>query len=103
MDWHDIDPGKPQQNAFIESFNGSLRDECLNEEMFDSLDDARRKLVLWRYDDNNPLGTSLRNALPGSGHAAFIARKSNTRPRPARLPKPTTKTMKTRPANSRYE
>ena len=51
--WHYIDPGKPQQNAFIESFNGSLRDELLNEEMFDSLDDARRKLALWRYDYNN--------------------------------------------------
>jgi len=31
VDWHYIDPGKPQQNAFIESFNGSLRDELLNE------------------------------------------------------------------------
>ena len=62
MDWHDIDPGKLQQNAFIESFNGSLRDECLNEDMFESLDDARRKLALWRYDDNNPHGTLLRNA-----------------------------------------
>jgi putative transposase len=53
VDWHYIDPGKPQQNAFIESFNGSLRDELLNEEMCDSLDDARRKLALWRYDYNN--------------------------------------------------
>ena len=53
VDWHDIDPGKPQQNAFISSFNGSLRDELMNEEMFDSLDDARRKLALWRYDYNN--------------------------------------------------
>ena len=53
VDWHYIDPGKPQQNAFIESFNGSLRDELLNEEMFDSLADARRKLALWRYDYNN--------------------------------------------------
>lgn len=52
MPWHYIDPGKPQQNAFIESFNGSLRDELLNEEIFDSLDDARRKLALWRYDYN---------------------------------------------------
>ena len=43
----------PQQNAFIESFNGSLRDAFLNKEMFDSLNDARRKLALWRYDDNN--------------------------------------------------
>jgi putative transposase len=50
VDWHYIDPGKPQQNAFIESFNGSLRDALLNEEMFDNLDDARRKLALWRYD-----------------------------------------------------
>ena len=53
VDWHYIDPGKPQQNAFIESFNGSLRDELLNEEMFNSLDDARRKLALWHYDYNN--------------------------------------------------
>ncbi|WP_138069739.1 IS3 family transposase [Sulfitobacter sp. EhC04] len=53
VEWHYIDPGKPQQNAFIESFNGSLRDELLNEEMFDSLDDARRKLALWRYDYND--------------------------------------------------
>ena len=53
VDWHYIDPGKPHQNAFIESFNSSLRDELLNQEMFDSLEDARRKLALWRYDYNN--------------------------------------------------
>ena len=53
LDWHYIDPGKPQQNAFIESFNGSLRDDFLNEEMFESLDDARWKLALWCYDYNN--------------------------------------------------
>jgi putative transposase len=52
VEWHYIDPGKPQQNSYIESFNGSLRDECLNEEIFDSLDDTRRKLGLWRYDYN---------------------------------------------------
>jgi len=51
--WHYIDPGKPQQNAFIESFNGSIRDELLNEEIFDSLDDARRKLAMWHYDYNH--------------------------------------------------
>ncbi len=43
-------PGKPTDNGFIEPFNGCLRDELLNEEMFDSLEDARRKLALWRYD-----------------------------------------------------
>ena len=53
VEWHYIDPGKPQQNGFIESFNGSLRDECLNEEIFDTLADARRTLALWRYDYNN--------------------------------------------------
>lgn len=50
--WHYIDPGKPQQNAFIESFNGSLRDELLNENISETLDDARRKIALWRYDYN---------------------------------------------------
>ena len=52
-EWHYIDPGKPQQNGFVESFNGSLRDALLNEEWFDSRDDARKKLALWRYDYNN--------------------------------------------------
>jgi putative transposase len=63
--WHYIDPGKRQQNAFIESFYGSLRDELLNEEIFDTLGDARQKLALWRYDYNNVrLHSSLRNQTP---------------------------------------
>ena len=53
VEWHYIGPGKPQQNAYIQSFNGSLRDACLNEEIFDSLADARHKLALWRPDYNN--------------------------------------------------
>ena len=52
VNWHYIAPGKPTQNAFIESFNGRLRDELLNEEVFASLADARRKLAIWRYDYN---------------------------------------------------
>ncbi len=72
VDWHYIDPGKPQQNAFIESFNGSLRDELLNEEMFDSLDDARRKLALWRYDYNNVRPhSSLGNKTPAEARRAL--------------------------------
>jgi putative transposase len=47
-----IRPGKPVQNAFIESFNGRLRDECLNGEVFFSLTDAREKLENWRRDYN---------------------------------------------------
>ena len=41
IEWHYIAPGKPQQNAFVESFNGRLRDECLNETLFTSLAHAR--------------------------------------------------------------
>ena len=44
INWHYIAPGKPQQNGFIESFNGKLRDECLNETLFDTLCDARKTL-----------------------------------------------------------
>ena len=51
--WHYITPGKPTENAFIESFNGRLRDECLNEEAFDSLAHARRVLARWRHDYNH--------------------------------------------------
>ena len=47
-----IRPGKPVENGYIESFNGRLRDECLNGEMFFSLVDARDKLEHWRRDYN---------------------------------------------------
>jgi putative transposase len=52
VDWHYIDPGKPVQNAFIESFNGRLRDELLNETTFTSLTQARAVLEEWRRDYN---------------------------------------------------
>ena len=45
-------PGKPTDNPFIESFNGSFRDECLNSHWFLSLDDAREKIELWREEYN---------------------------------------------------
>lgn len=47
-----IRPGKPVENGFIESFNGRLRDECLNVEMFFTLDDVREKLTRWQEDYN---------------------------------------------------
>jgi len=50
--WHYIAPGKPTQNAFIESFNGRLRDELLNETLFRSLDHARLALAEWKDDYN---------------------------------------------------
>ena len=48
-------PGKPTDNAFIESFNGKFRAECLNAHWFMSLDDARRKCEAWRRDYNEEL------------------------------------------------
>jgi len=53
VSWHYIAPGKPTQNAFIESFNGRLRDELLNETLFVSLADARVVLSDWRNDYND--------------------------------------------------
>ncbi len=50
--WHYIAPGKPTQNALIESFNGKLRDECLNETLFRSLVEARETLEAWQEDYN---------------------------------------------------
>lgn len=47
-----IRPGRPMENGSIESFNGRLRDECLNGELFLSLVDAREKLEAWRRDYN---------------------------------------------------
>jgi len=53
VEWHYIAPGKPQQNAFIESFNGSFRDECLNETLFSSLSQARLQITKWKEDYNS--------------------------------------------------
>jgi putative transposase len=51
-----IEPGKPVQNCFIESFNGTFRDECLNEHWFTSLEDAEEKILGWwrRYNEERP-------------------------------------------------
>jgi putative transposase len=52
VEWHHIAPGRPQQNALVESFDGRLRDECLNEHVFGSLAEARRPIEAWRDDHN---------------------------------------------------
>ena len=59
-----IQPGKPAQNAYAESFNGRLRDECLNANWFTSLSDARRKIESWRQDYNELRPHSSLNYLP---------------------------------------
>jgi putative transposase len=53
VDWHYIAPGKPMQNGFVESFNGRMRDECINEHLFDSLCHARNLIAKWRTDFNH--------------------------------------------------
>jgi len=49
---HFIDPGKPTQNAIVESFNGKFRDACLNEHWFIDIQDARRTIEAWRIHFN---------------------------------------------------
>jgi len=50
VEWHYIQPGKPQQNGFVESFNGSFGDECLNETLFSTLSEAKMKITAWKDD-----------------------------------------------------
>ncbi|WP_433934507.1 IS3 family transposase [Brevundimonas diminuta] len=52
VDWRYIAPGKPTQNGFVESFNGRMRDELLNESLFFGLDHARQKVAAWALDYN---------------------------------------------------
>jgi putative transposase len=69
IEWHYIAPGKPQQNAFVESFNGRLRDELLNETLFVSLDHAREVLADWRDDYNTVRPHSAIGNLPPAIYA----------------------------------
>src|SRR5690606_32838005 len=52
VEWHYIAPGKPMQNGYVESFNGRMRDELLNESLFFGLDHARRAIADWVEDFN---------------------------------------------------
>ena len=79
IDWHYIAPGKPTQNAFVESFNGRLRAECLNETLFASLSHARAVLTAWKHDYNHHRPHSAHGGVPpvefaekaGMGHAPY--------------------------------
>jgi putative transposase len=52
LQWHTIQPGRPMENGYVESFNGRFRDECLNENWFSDLADARDKITQWKRDYN---------------------------------------------------
>lgn len=82
-----IEPGKPVQNAYIESFIGRLRDQCLNEHWFLSLADARRIIEAWRVDYNTVRPhSSLENATP----AEFARRVGALRSTGGFAPRPVT-------------
>lgn len=67
---HFIQPGKPVQNAFIESFNGKFRDECLNDHWFTSLQQAREVIANWRIDYNEVRTHSSCGRIPPAQFAA---------------------------------
>ena len=72
VEWHYIAPGKPMQNGFVESFNGRLRDELLNETLFSSLGEARHEIALWQHDYNHHRPHSGIGNIPP---AEFVAQK----------------------------
>jgi len=97
--WHYIAPGKPTQNAFIESFNARLRDELLNETLFTSLAQARAVLNAWKDDYNNtrphsalgnftPTEFAARSA-PGPQRGGALRYTMGSAPRPVAPPSPT--------------
>ena len=71
--WHYIAPGKPTQNAFVESFIGKFRDECLNEEVFAGLAEARAVIERWRRDYNR--------VRPHSAHGGLTPEAAHLRAR----------------------
>ena len=71
IDLRFIQPGKPTQNAYVESFNGKFREECLDTHWFTTLDDARREIESWRIDYNDVRPhTSLEDRTPSEFAAA---------------------------------
>jgi len=79
---HFIDPGKPVQNAFIESFNGKFRDECLNQNWHTSLEDARRMIEAWRVDYNTVRPHSSLGYQTPEAYAAEVAARPASPPTP---------------------
>lgn len=72
-----IEPGKPNQNAYVEAFNGRLRDECLNEHWFTSLAHARSVIEAWRRDYNESRPKKDLGGLPPAAYAAKLALRAS--------------------------
>jgi transposase InsO family protein len=75
-----IEPGKPNQNAYVESFNGRLRDECLNEHWFTSLAHARTVIETWRREYNEERPKKSLGGLTPAQYAKQLAIKAITMP-----------------------
>ena len=98
IEWHYIAPGKPTQNAFIESFNGKLRDELLNDTIFASLADARVALASWKTGYNTvrphsglgnvPPTTFAQLSAPGMQRDGTLELSRGSAPRPVAHPSP---------------
>ena len=76
-----IEPGKPNQNAYVESFNGRLRDECLNEHWFTSLAHARTVIEAWRREYNEERPKKSLGGLTPAQYAKQLALKAVTMPK----------------------
>lgn len=105
VDWHYIAPGKPMQNGFIESFNGRLRDELLNETLFSSLPQARAAVANWCLDYNT---TRPHSQLGWQTPTAFASTFTSRRPLARRFatstaPEPVTSPARTGSTTARSE
>jgi putative transposase len=72
IEWHYIAPGRPMQNGFVESFNGRMRDELLNETLFRSLDHARSVIARWAEDYNTARPHSALDYRTSAAYAANL-------------------------------
>ena len=73
-----IEPGKPNQNAYVESFNGRLRDECLNEHWFTSVAHARMVIEGWRRDYNEQRPKKHLGGVPPAVYALRLSSLANS-------------------------
>ena len=73
-----IEPGKPNQNAYVESFNGRLRDECLNEHWFTSIAHAKVVIEDWRRDYNEKRPKKSLGGLTPASNAKQMSEKAPT-------------------------
>jgi putative transposase len=91
------EPGKPVRNAFVESFNGKFRDDCLNLHWFRPLRPAREDIGRWRHHNNT---ARPRSALGYLSPTEFLTKPPRRRPRPSQSPRcrstpnPNRKTLK---------